>query len=304
MAALGVRALACCTLVFAVATVRVRAQPRAEPNSVAPAVPAPAPVATDDEAQRTAIARAMFDEGLRFVDAAQWEQAADRFARVLEIRYSAVAAYNYGLAQARLGKLVLAAETLRKLTSDTSLDAKVRDPALALAAEVDAKVGWLTLKVTGRVQGCALRVDDQPWPEAAWGVAVPIDPGSHKVVLLRGYHALRTEQVEVAAGARVEQVLDTAPKPVVARVPTPAQVAASAPGSTAAQSEPSAATDSEPQVAGGGGLLGSPWFWVAVGVVVAGAVTTAVVATSSGEDPAPAVKGNFAPAVIEGKVTP
>ncbi len=275
------------------------AQTPATGGSGASTVPAGAPVATGDEAQRTAIARAMFEDGLRFVDASSWNEAADRFARVLEIRYSAVAAYNYALAADRLGKLVVAAETLRKVLADAALDPKVRASAEALRSEVDAKVGWLTLRMGERCRGCRLRVDDQDWPTAAWGVAAPIDPGTHAIVLARGGITLLKQQLEIAPGAHVEQTM--AQNPTL----TPAKVAASAaahePSSDAALvSEPPAATAH----AGSGGVLRSPWFWIAVGAVAAAAITAVVVVSGSGTSQAPAVKGDFTPGAIEGRVTP
>jgi hypothetical protein len=262
----------------------------------AAAAPAPAaPVTTADEAQRIGIARALFDEGLRFVDAEQWSEAANRFARVLEIRYSAVAAYNFALAQARLGKLLLAAETLRKLTGDDSLDAKVRDPALALRKEVDAKLGWLTLQVTGTAAksgAYTLRVDDREWPEAAWGVAAPIDPGAHSVVLSRGSQTVRSETVAVAQGGRVELTLEAE-----ARAPSPAQVAARSSAAQPAEAEPSDARDHDDR-----SVLRSPWLWIAAGALVVGAITVGVVASQSGDAQPKPVKGDFGAGVIQGTV--
>jgi hypothetical protein len=255
-------------------------------------------VASGDEAQRTAIARALFEEGLKFVDLEKWADAADRFARVLEIRYSPVAAYNYGLAQARLGKLVIAAETLRKLLSDAALDPKVRDPAAALQHEVDAKLGWLTLQVNGDGTGCTLRVDDKDWPAAAWGVAVPVDPGKHTVVLVQGTDTLHRDSVDVAPGARILHEVDAR----AAAAPTPEQVAANA---ALTQPEPSTSEPiSEEPARANDNLFAKPWFWVAVGVVAAGAITAVAIGASSGKDPATPVRGDFSPGVIEGKVMP
>src|SRR6185436_26753 len=111
-------------------------QPQATPTATTPPAESAESVAASDEAQMNAIARALFDEGLQFVDSETWESAADRFSRLLAIRYSAVAAYNLALARSHLGKLVLAAETLRKLLVDPALDPKVREPALSLQADV------------------------------------------------------------------------------------------------------------------------------------------------------------------------
>jgi hypothetical protein len=248
--------------------------------------------------ERLAMARALFEEGLGFVDAGHWEEAADRFARVLEMRYSPVVAYNLGLAQARQGQRVVAAETLRKLLGDAALDPKVRDSASTLLQEVEASLAWLQLHVAGPCDSCTLRVDEKDWPSAVWGVAVPIDPGTHLIELMRGGATLRTQAVELDRGARVEQTLRAHDD-----VPSPSVVAAQARGPASAPSaalDTSAARDTG---ADSSSLWANPWFWTAVGVVVVGTVTTAIVLGSgSGEAAAMPVRGDFDPGVISGRV--
>jgi hypothetical protein len=253
---------------------------------------------TPDDAQMTAIARALFEEGLQFIDSAAWANAADRFSRLLAIRYSAVAAYNLALARSHLGQLVLAAETLQKLLADASLDAKVRGPALSLQADVERKVGSLTVTVEGDASGCILYVDDQAWPRVAWGVAAPMDPGEHVAQLRRGGSVLRSERVKVAPGAGVTTVLSLRP------VPPPAAVAAKASATDPSQA-PVAAVSPGADEGSGGSVLRNPWFWVGLGaVVVIGVVTGAALAGAPGDEvePAAAVKGDFNPSVIEGTV--
>jgi hypothetical protein len=238
---------------------------RAAANApTAPPLPTkPAVSAADREARATTIARALFDEGLRQVDAGHWEEARDRFERVLTLRYSAVAAYNLGLAEARLGRGVVAAATLRKLLGDSTLDPKVRESATALLVEVESHFGWLTLRVRGAWDDCSVYVDDEEWPWAAIGVSVPIDPGSYRLQVRWAEARLAEDRIEIAAAQHLE----------VALVVTPGVLAAARSGGhvrpdhRGRSSQPMAAEPSAPSI------LKSVWFWGAVGVLTVGAVS-------------------------------
>jgi hypothetical protein len=264
---------------------------------------------TASDPRQVAMARALFEEGLRHVDAEAWALAADRFARVLALRYSAVAAYNLALARARLGSSVLALEGLRDLLSQPGLEATVRDAALSLEKEQQAYVGWLTVRVHGECAGCSVDLDTKPLPPAALGVAVPVDPGHHTLALTRDEGVLARTNLTVSKGSRVEGNLDV---PTGVRLPSaplsPASVGnvADAERSTNDTAAPSAALESsstakQPK---GSSLLSNPWFWGGVGVLAAGVVTLGVVLAGSGDQAASPVPGNFSPSVISGEVKP
>jgi hypothetical protein len=243
----------------------------AEPTRLLPSAADTPTIRDDAEARRTTIARALFEEGVRHLDAGRWDDAQDRFARVIDLRYSPVALYNLGLAQARLGHAVVAAATLRKLLADPGVEPKVREPAAALLAEVEAKFGWLTLRVTDRCHGCRVYVDREEWPPAILDVAVPIDPGKHALELRWDTALLATESVEVMAASRVEALLTARPGALDA-----ARAARSGQMQLAVAS---GRTPSRAPASGGTRVLTSPWFWGAMGVLAAGIVTTLVVET-------------------------
>jgi hypothetical protein len=270
------------------------------------------PVARNSDPQQVAMARALFEEGLRHVDAAEWSLAADRFGRVLALRYSAVAAYNLALARARLGKSVLALEGLRELLAQPGLEPTVRDAALSLQKEQHATVGWLTVHVNGECAGCRVSLDLKPLPAAALGVAVPVDPGHHAVALIREGEQVATTDLTVARGSRIEANL-AAPEQAATRATTFDEPVASEPVPAADSSDvvapaaPAAAlSSSQPSPAGPrkGSLLASPWFWGGVGVLAAGAVTLGVVLAGSGSEAAAPVRGDFSPGVLSGEVRP
>jgi tetratricopeptide (TPR) repeat protein len=212
------------------------------------------------EARNTTMARALFDEGLKYVDSEQWEQAQDRFGRVLTLRYSAVAAYNYGLALARLGRGVVAASALRRLLTDVNLDPHVHEHASSLLREVESRFAWLNVRVHGECQGCEVILNEQPWPWAAIGVFVPVDAGNYTLRLRLRKSLLAEQRLSIAAAERVEATLSSG-HPVSA-----AEAAAAArPGPQALAPAPQA-----PPPQQSSSVLTSPWFWSAMGVMVVG----------------------------------
>jgi hypothetical protein len=245
----------------------------------------------------------MFEQGLRHVDAEEWSLAADRFSRVLELRYSAVAAYNLALARARLGEGVRALEGLRELLAHPGLDASVRDAALALQREEEATVGWLTVRVRGDCAGCRVLLDSTPVPTASLSAPLPVNPGQHAVALVRGSQQLDTSNLTIARGARLEASLDAnqlqagvAGASVATKGERMTQSSATAPPGALAR------TDEDPKAPRSGSLLASPWFWGGVGVLAAGAVTLGVVLSSGGSESAAPVPGDFTPGVLSGEV--
>jgi hypothetical protein len=261
--------------------------PRTRAEDVEPGVHARDP-------NRVATARALFEEGLRHVDAEEWGKAADCFSRLLELRYSPVAAYNLALARARLGQNVQALTSLRELLAQPGLEATVRDAALSLQHEAETNVGWLTVHVRGTCGDCQVQLDGQRWPAATPGVAVPVDPGHHALVLMRSHELVASSDLTVAPGARFEASL----QPPAAHEPAPQLVAAAPAQVSPAQSvlltEPVAAPAQS-------SLFASPWFWGGVGVLAAGMVTLGV-ALGSGTQAASPVPGDFRPGIISGVV--
>jgi hypothetical protein len=246
--------------------------------------------------KRVATARALFEEGLRHVDSEQWSQAADCFTRLLELRYSPVAAYNLALARSRLGENVRALSGLRELLAQPGLEATVRDAALSLQHEAETNVGWITVHVRGSCGGCVVQLDGQPWPAATPGVPVPVDSGQHALVLMRGDDLIASSDLTVAPGARFEASLEPTPERELAAAP---QLVPPAPGNPLPDDmlrEPASTPAQQSS------LFKSPWFWGGVGVLAAGMVTLGVVLGSGGTEHASPVPGDFKPGVISGEV--
>ncbi|MBK8170155.1 MAG: tetratricopeptide repeat protein [Sandaracinaceae bacterium] len=244
--------------------------------------------AQEVDARQTAMARALFEEGVHFADQNEWAQAADRFERALALRGSATIEFNLATAYEHLGRLVEASERLTHIGRDTRADARVQASAAALLAQIRPRMGRLIVQVTGSRQDVSFELDGRPLPGAAIGVAGPVDPGQHVIRALRGRDEIATATVDVSVGAQASASLELPAAPAI-----DPRTAANA-GQTSASdgvvfAAPGVAEDDRG---------GAPWGWIVVGgVVVVAVVVVALLATSgASRDP---ISGDSNPAVLQ-----
>jgi len=242
--------------------------------------------AQDEDAQATATARALFQEGVTFVEAHDWPNAVDRFRRVYQLRPNGAVRLNLGLALAHAGHVIEGTELLHQAAIDGDTTGTVRRQAVAAIPELEAKIGHLTVHADGVGSGSDVTLDGAPLPAASVGVAVPADPGTHTLTLVRSGATIATTTVEVPEGGAAEVTL----QPALA-VPPDAAGGAGA-GTTA------------PSSGGSNGVLGEWWFWTAVGggVLVTTLIIIAAVVASSGT-PMP-IGGNTDPPFLNVMVSP
>lgn len=238
---------------------------------------------------QTAEARALFEEGLQFVEAQQWADAADRFGRVLAIRSSAIVSYNYASALVKLERLVEASRALRGVIADPSASSEVVEAARALLETVEPRIGQLTVRLRGDTANVVVMLDDEALPEGSVGIAVPVDPGERVVRVTRDGLPIARRVVNVLEGAPLYSL-------TIDVVPLPTDVASAAPAGTGNGDAGLTANDRS-ETDGG-----TPWGWIIGGSVLAvGAVVVGVLlATPSEPDP---VRGNTDPAVLRGRVS-
>ena len=201
---------------------------------------------TDPEAQRTAIARAFFEEGIALGDHGRWADAADRFRRADAVRSSPPIRFNLAQSLGRLGRIVAAIEILRGVEADALAAVDVQASAAQLRARLERRLGRLTIEVVDMPEGAQIELDEVTLPAEVAGHALPVDPGEHRVRLVEADVALDAKEVTVRAGRA-------------------ARVSLSPPGA----------------VSEGSSVLVQPWFWAAVGIVVASAVVAALIIASA-----------------------
>jgi hypothetical protein len=262
----------------------------------------PAVDATTDEARR------LFAEGLDFVESEDWVQAEERFRRVLAMRGSHVVAYNLASALDHLGRLVEAAELLRPIARDASVEPRTKAAAERLLGQVEPRIGSLTVRLSGDSQGALVRLDDKQVQISEQVLTVSVDPGTHRVVVERDGVIVASRTVDVGSEGSLQTSIAIDVPPRLGHGADDAGATARRPAiplgslTPVGRRAPSAAVEPgpEPRDDGGDSLFESPWLWVGVGALAIGAgVTVALLATN--EDSAP-VRGDTDPPVLRGKV--
>jgi len=207
--------------------------------------------ATPEETRRTAL----YKEGFDAATAGHWADARDRFAAALAIRSSPKVLFSLAQAEEQLGQLGAASRDYGR-----ALDgAKAAGEADVAAASQSAKAALEPRVPTVRVlaQGtpaATAKLDDQA---VAVGTPVPVDPGTHRLVV--SAPGMRDAQATVAISER--QRLDVPVRLEVAGADaTPTTVSP-----TASDAAPAGEDGSSPDAAH------SAFPWRTVGLIAAGA---------------------------------
>lgn len=231
----------------------------------------PLALAQERGVDRTAAARGLFQEGLELLDAEQWEEAADRFQRAMELRSTPQIVYNLTSALIPLGRLVSASELLRQLLRDDATSAEVRAAAEARLEELLPRLSSLTIRLAPNLDGAEVLIDGASLDPALIGVAAPVDPGSHNITARLG-DVEATEGVTLEEGSAEELLLEASPDQAMS--------------SASAQVD---AGDGEPRSRP---IVRRWWFWTIIGtVVIAGAVTGGVLGARAADEPPQPVAG-------------
>jgi len=252
-------------------------------------------IAPSVHAQPTAArdgARRAFEAGMGAARAGDWAGAHDRFTEAYGLAPLPGILMNLAGAQRQTGRFVEAAASYRRWlaeVTDDSRDARHRPTVEHELTEVLAATPRLAVTVSGGLPGDVVEADGvQVLPESG---PVLVDPGSHRVTLVRGGAVVAEAAVEASVGATGAVAL-TAPPPATP-VAGPDEAAATLLARRRAE-EPAL----PPPTTGEGG--GDAGVWIAVGTVggiiaVAGVVVAVVLATSASPSP---YQGSFGPGTV------
>jgi tetratricopeptide (TPR) repeat protein len=230
--------------------------------------------AQEVDATSAAAARALFTEGVSLADGGRWADAVVRFRQALALRDSSVIAYNLGVALTHLGQPVEATELFRRVIRSSSTDDAVRADATASLATAEPQIAWVEVSYAAPTEGLTLRVDGHERPIALLGTSIPLDPGAHEILVLRGEDVAGRGAIELAAGAHAALALEIVALPVESPPPEVTVEAPPEPSLPPIEAPPPASDDS--------GL----WIGLGVGggvVLVAAAVVLVVVLVPSPE---------------------
>jgi hypothetical protein len=154
-------------------------------------------------------ARTLATEGIDLYNEGRYAEALDRLLRAQQLFDAPIHLLYVARAQTKLGQLVEATETYRRLIRvELSADTPtaVREAVESADAEldgVDARVAAVRIEVVPPVEtGLTLRIDGQPVSSAVVGVDRPLNPGRHhfEADLPDGRHA--ATWVELSEGQR------------------------------------------------------------------------------------------------------
>ncbi|MBI2393066.1 MAG: hypothetical protein HYV09_26010 [Deltaproteobacteria bacterium] len=154
------------------------------------------PLAAAPTEQEQAIAKDLFDKGVKLneehkcdekpLDEARCREARDAFKRAYELTGALGALRNLAYVEKGLGMIASAARSFRDLARKAPLDPKPErrawaDYARKEADELEPRVPRLTVKVVDDVPGLKITLDGTDLPRAAWNTSIDIDPGKHSV---------------------------------------------------------------------------------------------------------------------------
>jgi hypothetical protein len=189
------------------------------------------PVARADD---RAIAQKLFAEGRALMAEGKVAEACPKFAAAAQLSPTAGVRLNLADCYARLGKTAAAwakadeALAIAERAGDSAAARLAHDRLAALQPDLD----YLTISVAreSTVEGLEVTLDGEKIPGAAWGTALPIDPGEHEVAVQAPGHKPWSTKTTVTGKAQRSNIAvpalvaeETTEPPVPTAAPQPAR---------------------------------------------------------------------------------
>jgi tetratricopeptide (TPR) repeat protein len=143
------------------------------------------PAQAQSSGRNPAAAQALYDEARRLVQAGNFQGACPKFKESYQLDPGGGTLLNLADCYEKQGRLALAWSTFKDALVVAQRDR--RDDRVEFAnqhiASLESRLAHITVYVAedARVPGLSVSVDGSPLGEAAWGVAMPADPGKHIV---------------------------------------------------------------------------------------------------------------------------
>jgi hypothetical protein len=174
------------------------------------------------DASNRASARRLSEEALEHYRAGRWQEALDGFDAARKLLSVPTLATFSARCLVRLGRLVEASERYRlaaSLAIDPSLTPEQQEGQRVAQAEAERERAELLPRIptlvvdTDRAPGPGdeVRLDGAPIPRIQLGVARLVDPGPHRVTLVRDGHEIGVTVIELSEGAQERASLTVAP---------------------------------------------------------------------------------------------
>jgi hypothetical protein len=147
--------------------------------------------AAAQSAEDQATARALFDEGRQLMKSGHYDQACPKLEAASKLYAGSGVLLNLGDCYEHVGRTASAWNEFAEAASVAARDGRADDlsEARRRQAAVEPKLARMILRVAHEVAGLQVKRDDAVIERGAWGVAVPVDPGSHGVAASAPGHA-------------------------------------------------------------------------------------------------------------------
>ncbi len=217
------------------------------------------------------MAQDLVEEGRALGQQGRWGDALARFQRARELSHKVTPQLEFyiGYAEGRAGKLVAADVDLRRAIelARAAGNEQVARAAQAELPELEARTPSVVIAVSGGAQAAGLQIDGETIGVAALGSPIPLDPGTHSVVV-RFASGSVTKQVDLAERQHATVPVEAPPPGASAAAGQP-----SAPAPASAPASPAAAAPAHEQPGTSGrGVLGLVVTGVGGAALVAGGV--------------------------------
>ncbi|MDI1476879.1 hypothetical protein [Polyangium sp. y55x31] len=192
---------------------------------VASVVAAPASVYAGDPAADRDEAKRLYVEAKRLRTQGKRAEALERFRRahelaptpVLRLELARMLEGEHKLVEAH--RLLASIEAMPVSPTETQKGKDARAEARALAAAIGARIPKVTITALPSAPGAQILLDGAPLPSDTLGAEIPLDPGEHRVSLVRG-DATVEKTITLAEGERLPVEL-RAPEPEPEPAPAP-----------------------------------------------------------------------------------
>lgn len=227
------------------------------------------------------LAQALFEEGRSLMAEKRWAEACPKLAESQRLDPGGGTLLNLALCHAGDGKTATALVVLHDALATALRDGRADREKLAreTIASLENDVPKITIDVpaAARVEGLEVTLDETSLAHAAWGVAAPVDPGTHVIRATVPGRSPWTAFVSVASGERKSITV-----PYLAEAPAPEA------GAVLPTTEPPTPLDAPPAT------RANPVFWVALAVTTAATLTGIVTGLMALDADATAEKGCMA----------
>ncbi len=182
----------------------------------------PGSIQTAHAQSDSAAARGLFAEARTLMEKERYEEACPKFEESLRLDHGMGTQFNLAFCWEKLGRsasawaLFLDVAAAARAGNQPQREAAARERAEAL----EPKLTRLRIALTDPVPDTKVMRDDKEVGRAAWGTAMPVDPGDHVIVVTAPGKQQWTQDVKVPAASRTFSVtvptLEDAVAPVAA----------------------------------------------------------------------------------------